>query len=641
MKTTIMIVFATMLAITTLCGQKIKYEDLYQLLQAKQFENAEPFLRIYIKRNENDANACLFMGIVFEDKLSRTGNTSLIINYVDSALLFYNKVLEKLTTSQINENKEYYEMYTRRNPKNGKFEILLEDVQQDIGRKIEKLKIKQNSLQPANNAELKIEPAISSTISRAEDKPKTTESLQPNYLKPTVQQQKYALIIGVKSYQYVAPLQNSLNDAHDMAATLKKKGFTVVELYDPATKRIMQDGILQYFKLLQAQPDAAGLVFYSGHGMQVKGVNYLIPAQANPQIEADLDDQCVNMDYVMRAIEQAGNGLNIFVLDACRNNPFRSFSRSGEKGLSMVDTPKGSYIVYATKPGSVASDGTGRNGLFTSKLLRYINSEGLNIEQVFKQTARDVATASNDLQRPWIASDYTGDFFFTPGEGNDTQLGYTQPNVQPEVKTENYNTSAVLDYGYGLTDAVTVTVGTQEWISKNLNIGAFANGDVIPEAKTNKEWKEAGEEKKPAWCYFDNDPANGRKYGKLYNWYAVNDPRGLAPKGWHIPSESEWTALSNYLGGESSARLKMKSLGDWKYNGNGNNNSGIAGLPAGNRNSSGTFYGLGSYCIWWSSSETSPDNAWYRYLYHNTNENVDRDNFKSKSSGFSVRCLRD
>ena len=116
----------------------------------------------------------------------------------------------------------------------------------------------------------------------------------------------------------------------------------------------------------------------------------------------------------MRAINQAGNGLNIFVLDACRNNPFQGFSRSAEKGLSMVDTPKGSYIVYATKPGSVASDGTGRNGLFTSKLLQYMNTQGLNIEQVFKQVARDVSTESGDAQRPWIASDFTGDFFFTP-----------------------------------------------------------------------------------------------------------------------------------------------------------------------------------------------------------------------------------
>ncbi len=253
------------------------------------------------------------------------------------------------------------------------------------------------------------------------DNPWVTEGLQPKAALQIVRkeealspQEKYALIIGVKSYEHVPPLRNSLNDAQDMAATLKGKGFTVIEVYDPKTKREMQEGIKSYFSLVQDKPGATGLVFYSGHGMQVKGINYLIPTQADPQIEADLDDQCVNMDYVMRAINQAGNGLNIFVLDACRNNPFQGFSRSAEKGLSMVDTPKGSYIVYATKPGSVASDGTGRNGLFTSKLLQYMNTQGLNIEQVFKQVARDVSTESGDAQRPWIASDFTGDFFFTP-----------------------------------------------------------------------------------------------------------------------------------------------------------------------------------------------------------------------------------
>lgn len=248
------------------------------------------------------------------------------------------------------------------------------------------------------------------------------------------QHEKYALVIGVKTYTHVAPLQNSLNDAKDMSATLKKKGFHVVELYDPPTKRVMQESIRQYFQLVRDKKDAAGLVFYSGHGMQVKGVNYLIPAEANPSIEADLDDQCVNMDYLMRALQEAGNGLNIIILDACRNNPFRSFTRSGEKGLSMVESPKGSYIVYATKPGSVASDGVGRNGLFTSKLLQYINTEGLNIEQVFKQVARDVAIESADQQRPWISSDYTGDFYFTPNAnsiGNQLPSGTSFVNSIP------------------------------------------------------------------------------------------------------------------------------------------------------------------------------------------------------------------
>lgn len=238
-------------------------------------------------------------------------------------------------------------------------------------------------------------------------------------------QEKYALVIGVKTYQFVQPLQNSLNDAKDLSALLKKKGFQVIELYDPKTKRDMQDAVRKYFGLLQGKDNVAGMVFYSGHGMQVDGINYLIPSQANPQIKADLEDQCLSMDYVMKAIEEAGNGLNIFVLDACRNNPFRSFSRSAEKGLSMVNAPRGSYIVYATKPGSVASDGTGRNGLFTSKLLKHIDEEGLKFEEVFKRVAADVATESGDAQRPWISSDYTGDFYFSPGNG-----------TAPVVKTE-------------------------------------------------------------------------------------------------------------------------------------------------------------------------------------------------------------
>jgi hypothetical protein len=226
-------------------------------------------------------------------------------------------------------------------------------------------------------------------------------------------QEKYALVIGVKTYQHVQPLQNSLNDAKDLSALLKKKGFQVIELYDPKTKRDMQDAVRKYFGLLQGKDNVAGMVFYSGHGMQVDGVNYLVPAQANPQIKADLDDQCLSMDYVMSAIAEAGNGLNIFVLDACRNNPFRSFSRSAEKGLTMVNAPRGSYIVYATKPGSVASDGTGRNGLFTSKLLQHINEDGLKFEEVFKRVAADVSKESADAQRPWISSDYTGDFYFS------------------------------------------------------------------------------------------------------------------------------------------------------------------------------------------------------------------------------------
>jgi TPR repeat protein len=246
--------------------------------------------------------------------------------------------------------------------------------------------------------------------------------------------ERFALVIGIQTYQHVSPLKNTLNDAQDMAAALKSKGFQVVELYEPKDRKAIIESIRSYYELIKGRKSAAGLIYYSGHGIQIDGSNYLIPTSANLQMRADVDDQCVRMDFVMQALEEAGNPLNILILDACRNNPFRSFSRSSAGGLNMVDAPKGSYIVYATKPGAVASDGTGRNGLFTSKLLKHINEPDLNIEQVFKRVARDVSNESAETQRPWIASDYTGDFYFS-------NAGSVSPSPSSAESTPVTNTS--------------------------------------------------------------------------------------------------------------------------------------------------------------------------------------------------------
>ena len=195
---------------------------------------------------------------------------------------------------------------------------------------------------------------------------------------------RVALVIGVQSYTSVAPLKNSLNDARDLSSALKKKGFHVIESYDPKSKKEMQNAIRKYYELIQTNPGIEGLFYYSGHAMQVDGANYLMPANSNPALKADLDDQCLRMDYLLDVFAQAGNALNIIIMDACRNNPFRGFSRSSDQGLNQIFPPKGSYLVYATSPGSVASDGEGRNGLFTSKLLKYMQEPDLNLEQMFK-----------------------------------------------------------------------------------------------------------------------------------------------------------------------------------------------------------------------------------------------------------------
>jgi uncharacterized protein (TIGR02145 family) len=183
----------------------------------------------------------------------------------------------------------------------------------------------------------------------------------------------------------------------------------------------------------------------------------------------------------------------------------------------------------------------------------------------------------------------------------------------------------------------TVKIGNQVWMAENLNVSTFRNGDPIPEAKTDEEWLKSGQEQKPVWCYYNNDPTNDEKYGKLYNWYAVNDPRLIAPKGWHIPSDAEWTSLTDNLG--KNAGSLMKSTSGWSESGNGTNTSGFNGLPGGDRTSLGTYDGVGSYGYWWSSMEVSSTYVWGRFVYYG-NAYVYRD-YSNKQDGFSVRCIRD
>ena len=440
-------------------------------------------------------------------------------------------------------------------------------------------------------------------------------------------QKRIALVIGSQNYTVLPKLRNSLSDARAISTTLQGKGFQVKSLYDPKTRAEIKDGINWYFNQMHDQDGAVGLIFYAGHGMQYQGENYIIPTTATLRDPSDLEDYCVKMNTIMAILNSATSSLNILLLDACRSLP--SFTRGVEQGLTKMDAPQGSIIVFATQPGKVASDGTGDNGLFTSKFLAAVNEPNLNISEVFQLVKRDVYSESKKDQLPSIEDNAIGgDFFFTPGP----QTGAGSTASQP-VK---------FDYGYGPSDAATVKIGSQEWISKNLNVDHFANGDPIPRAGTIEEWINASNSHTPAWCYFDNDRSIGRNGGKLYNWYAVSDPRGLAPDGWHIPSDREWVTVINYLGGEATAGLSLKNTSGWDNNGNGNNQSGFTGIPGGYRVPSGGFMEIGRTGAWWSSSESSIDSAWARDLQFDQGGKVGKlpvGNYKA--CGFSVRCIKD
>ena len=200
-------------------------------------------------------------------------------------------------------------------------------------------------------------------------------------------------------------------------------------------------------------------------------------------------------------------------------------------------------------------------------------------------------------------------------------------------------------FGFGTSSSV--KIGEQEWMRENLNLDHFQNGDIIQEAKTRAEWKKAGKNKEPAWCYYDNNSSNGEKYGKLYNFYAVIDPRGLAPNGWHVPTDAEWTVLTDYLGanghkGREGDALKSKS--GWEdfeaQSGNGTDTYGWLGLPGGFRGHDGYFDYVGNNGTFWSSSQHDTDDAWSRGL-GNYDDAVFRGYDNDKNYGFSVRCLRD
>ena len=176
-----------------------------------------------------------------------------------------------------------------------------------------------------------------------------------------------------------------------------------------------------------------------------------------------------------------------------------------------------------------------------------------------------------------------------------------------------------------------VKIGKQTWATKNLNVSTYRNGDKIPQVQDAAVWVKLTT---GAWCYYENKAENGAKYGKLYNWYAVNDPRGLAPKGYVIPNDAEWTMLTDYLG--AKAGIKMKTRIGWKNNGNGTNESGFAALPGGSRDFEGDFVNVGAAGNWWISSE----DYWplYRDLW--CEGNVGKPcNFKW--SGESVRCIKE
>ena len=217
-----------------------------------------------------------------------------------------------------------------------------------------------------------------------------------------------ALVIGNSNYKN-SPLKNPVNDARDMAAKLRGLGFTVIERNNLVVKQI--GSTLREFRS-KLTPGSVALVYYAGHGLQIKGDNYFPTVDADITGEEDVPNQSLAMRQIMDVLGDAKTRLNLVFLDACRDNPYSRSFRSASKGLSKENAPSGTLISFATRPGSVAADGVGRNGLYTGALLEAMNNKGQPIEQVLKRVVTSVKAESKNLQEPWMEGSIEGDFCF-------------------------------------------------------------------------------------------------------------------------------------------------------------------------------------------------------------------------------------
>jgi hypothetical protein len=220
---------------------------------------------------------------------------------------------------------------------------------------------------------------------------------------------RQALIIGNGAYQFVPKLTNPENDASDMSIALKSLGFNVTTLVN-ANQKEMDEAIEGFGRRLTE--GSVGLFFYAGHGVQVNGENYLLPVDSNLKSEAEVRYKTVNLGQILGEMGNAKNGMNIVILDACRDNPLPKTYRSATTGLAEVDAPKGTLVGFATAPGSTALDGNGRNGVYTKHILQHIKDTGLPVEQVLKKVLQGVNEETDGKQTPWMSSSFTGDFYF-------------------------------------------------------------------------------------------------------------------------------------------------------------------------------------------------------------------------------------
>lgn len=233
---------------------------------------------------------------------------------------------------------------------------------------------------------------------------------------PVSAESRIALVIGNGDYSF-SPLANPPEDARIITDALNQTGFEVIQLKN-ANQKKMKQAVREFSEKLKASQDTVALFYYAGHGVQFEGRNYLIPTDADIRSQQDVEFESIDAQWVLDTIRDSHSGLSIIVLDACRNNPFASSTRSATRGLVRMDAPRGSILAYSTSPGKEALDGKGDNSPYSRALANAIKQPDLKIEDVFKQVRRDVLASTANGQVPWESSSLTDDFYFLNSSGS-------------------------------------------------------------------------------------------------------------------------------------------------------------------------------------------------------------------------------
>ena len=289
-------------------------------------------------------------------------------------------------------------------------------------------------------------PGSTQSSKRGQQEPRGVQVL-PTTPSAAPTERRVALVIGNAAYQQAPPLKNPVNDAQDIAKVLQALQFQVI-LKTDAPLETMRDAIFQFGEQLKG--GGVGLLYYSGHGMQVKGENYLIPIDANLGREDDIKYKTINAKDILDKMDEAKSHLNLVFLDACRNNPFLRSGRAVSRGLASMNAPTGTLLVFATNPDNVAQDGTGRNGTYTKHLLRYITHPELEVGMLLRRVRTAVKEETGGQQVPWENGSIEGEFYFN-GPSSVSPVTPPMPSqplqaAQERPRQEENCTQAMEDY---------------------------------------------------------------------------------------------------------------------------------------------------------------------------------------------------